>query len=188
MNVRTMIQQAWGALKFAEPELRKLGYTDTTGYNAMGPMAKKALAERKVDWKGERLPDDAELEKRRLQRLQKAESTVMAQAVKDNPRLPGETEAQWLARVTEGAREMAEEARQQAESEAVATIVSGLFDKHSDDRLNAIACAIFDRLAERHGVDYEYSTAMSDDAAERADEDARNAEPEQHSEQEPAHA
>lgn len=163
MNVRTALQQAFGALKFATDEATKLGYTERTGYNDMGPIAKKALAAKGIDWRGEALPTEADREKKAFQREKKAESQVMAKAVFENPRLPGESETEWVARVAESAREATEIAREKAEQAAVSGLVDSLFEKNSPDRLHTIACRIFDRLSSLHGgTVFSYSTDNSD--------------------------
>jgi sugar-specific transcriptional regulator TrmB len=83
----------------------------------------------------------------------------------ENPRLPGESEAEWVARVAEAAREEAQAAHERAEAEVIKTVVSKLFEQHGDnvDRMRNIAMAIFDTLASRLGVDFEYTTAEVDD-------------------------
>lgn len=180
MNVRTALQVAFGALKFAPEEATKIGYTDKTGYADMVVIAKRALAAKGVDWKGQPLPTDADVERKRLQRAKKAESEVMARAVFDNPRLPQESEAEWLARVAEGAREATEEAREKSENEAISSIVSGLFEKNEPDRLHAVACAIFDRLSQIHGgTVFSYTTAAE---AEESSEQQTHAEEAAHAE------
>lgn len=161
MNVRTIIQQAWGALKFAPEALTSLGYTEQTGFTPMETLAKQALRVRGIDWKGDPLVDR---EERKLKRENKVVSTVLAQALLNTPRAvgAGESEADWLRRVAESQQEAIQSAREQAEQKAIMGIVDKLFENHEDRALMTIACAIFDRLAERQGIDLEYSTASEE--------------------------
>jgi hypothetical protein len=58
MNVRTIMQNAYGALKLARVELEALGYSNETGYQEMRVLAKKALDAKGVKWDGKALPTD----------------------------------------------------------------------------------------------------------------------------------
>lgn len=180
MNTRTVLQNAWGAIKFAKPQLEHLGYTPRTGYNAIQVLAKRALEEAGVDWKGHGLPTPEEIERKRLARAQKAESGALAQAFHDNPRLPGEDDASWTARALGAAHDMIETARQRQEGELVQAVVDGITKAHGaeKDRVLRVAQALFDWYAVQYGVDVSYTTAQPEEETQQATQ----------SEETPAHA
>lgn len=125
MNTRTVIQQAWGALIYAKPQLDALGYKDTTGYQDMRILAKKALDAAKRDWKGDLLKSDADKERMRLAKLAKAETGILVQVQKDNPPLVGETPREWNERTFK----LAEDAMEKAKLEGDATVVTAEFER-----------------------------------------------------------
>ncbi len=146
MNARTVIQQAWGALKFAPDNLVALGYSERTGYQDMRVIAKRALDAAQVSWKGEPVKTDAEKEVARLKAAQKAETTALVEVQKDNPRLLNESLQEWQTRTMGLALDAMEEAREKADNDAVQKVLSALVEKHDDNRLYLIAVALFDHL------------------------------------------
>ncbi len=160
MNVRTIIQNAYGALKFARKELDTLGYDDSkTGYLAMAVLAKRALDAKGLKWNGVSAPTEEEQMRKRIARAQKQETGAMAKAFADNPRMPGEDDLAWTARVTRIAHDIVEDVRTKQEEAAISEIVTMLFEKYDAQRLQAVACRIFDRLSEQHGgAAFSYTT------------------------------
>jgi hypothetical protein len=81
MNVRTIMQNAYGALKLARPELESLGYDANTGYQEMRVLAKKALDARGIKWDGKALPTDASKAEAALAADKAAKKAAMAEAL-----------------------------------------------------------------------------------------------------------
>jgi hypothetical protein len=140
MNVRTIIRQVWGALKFTPAR----GMTDETGWLAASKLAKINLAESKVDWKGEALKTDADKARAKLQAATKAETKALTDVQKDNPRANDETLEAWNERVMKLARNSMETARADAIAKVVEKTVGDLLAKHGQDICLEIAHAIYD--------------------------------------------
>lgn len=151
MNVRGIIQLAYGALRFAPELLKEKGYTEETGYIAMRVLAKSALDDAGLVWTGEAKKTDADREAARLKRETKEETKALVQVQQENPRLVGESLADWNARVFELAEMAMENAKNEADEKAVKDLLSKLEEKHDAGRLVALAMAIFDK----HGIAYE---------------------------------
>lgn len=150
MNVRGIIQLAYGALRFARIELADVGYDENTGYIAMRALAKTALDKKGITWTGEAKKTDADKEAARLKRETKEETKALVQVQQDNPRMVGESLADWNTRVFALAESQMDAARQEADEKAVADLLAKLEEKHDAGRLVALAMAIFDK----HGIAY----------------------------------
>lgn len=149
MNVRTAIQQVWGALKFRPEDSAVDGLTDNTGYLASQKIAKKVLDKARIDWKGDSLKTDADRERARMAREQKAETNAKLAALKNMPRLPGEDDVAHYQRALKSAQSSIEEARREAEHKLVTGLVDALYSKHGA----SIALAVASEVALREGVD-----------------------------------
>ena len=113
MNVRTIFQQVYGALKFAPNELAKLGYTNDTGWLEARVIAKEALNHAGKVWNGHDVPTQAQKEQATLARSRAGETQAMLQATKENPRAPNESLASWNARIGQAAEKLVEKAQQE---------------------------------------------------------------------------
>jgi hypothetical protein len=173
MNVRTIIRQVWGALKFASYH----HITDETGWLAASKMAKEALGKDKIDWKGEALKTDADKARAKLQAATKAETKALTDVQKDNPRANDETLEAWNERVMQLARNSMETARAEAIAKVVTALVDGIYNKHGVD----IALAVAGEIAKREGVDITLTVEgdeeeMTEEQAEAALSEAGEAE------------
>jgi hypothetical protein len=149
MNVRTIIRQVWGALKFTAAGTGSYGMTDDTGWLAAAKIAKTALAAAQIDWKNEALKTDADKARAKLQAATKAETKALTDVQKDNPRANDETLEAWNERVMKMARNSMETARAEAIAKVVTALVDGIYNKHGVD----IALAVAGEIAKREGVD-----------------------------------
>ncbi len=112
MNVRTIFQNIYGALKFA-PEIAEIvGFTDDTGWIEGAILAKKTLTEAGKVWSGHDVPTKAAKEHAALARQRKGETEAMLQATKENPRLQNESLLGWNARIAQAAEAMVLKAQQ----------------------------------------------------------------------------
>ena len=145
MNMRTVIQTAYGAIKFARPELESLGYDDSTGYLAMRVLAKKALDEKRITWKGEAQKTDVDRANARLRKEQKAETDVLLDVMKQVPRNHDETLLAYNQRIAQLAEQGVEQARIEAEAKIVADLLEKLEKQHGTSRMIALAQAICER-------------------------------------------
>ena len=95
-NHQTVMRQAYGAIRFAMPQLESLGYTERTGYLAMRVMGKKALEARGLKWDGSKAEPRLEADVRERHKVEK----LALEAVKaKNPQLPTESIVDWHKRV-----------------------------------------------------------------------------------------
>jgi hypothetical protein len=66
MNVRTFVQQIYGALKFAPECMAAMGFDETTGWMEARNMAKPALERAGKIWTGHAIPTKTEREQKAL--------------------------------------------------------------------------------------------------------------------------
>lgn len=184
MNARTIIQQAWGALRFARDQLNALGYDDKTGYQDMRVLAKKALDEARKTWKGDNALTQADRERKQALRQQKGIQAVIADVTKENPMNIGESFMEYQVRIGQLAQDRAEEVRKENDRKLVVDTMEQLVKKLDENQLFLLCGRIIDHL----GIDPESfnqqqaepessaaSTAATDDRTEQVN-------------QEPAHA
>ncbi len=163
MNVRTIIKQAWGALKHARLELDKIGYDDKTGYQAMRVLAKRALDEAGKTWQGFTVPTAADKAAKALAREQKAEKDILVDVMKQMPRMPNESLLQYNTRVATAAESAVSVAYENAEINFAKTMATSILEKHGEARAEAVAYALLGLL----GIEYkaaEFSEADADAA------------------------
>lgn len=154
MNARTVILQAWGALSFAGESLRELGYTDSTGYQDMRSIAKKALDKSGLKWTGEKQLSDVEKEQERLKREAKSQMAVLQEVQKENPfdsRV--ETLQEWNARTFSIAQTGMEQAQAEKTAKAVQNVLDSLVEKYDQDTLFKLAEGLFAHLGFNVGVE-----------------------------------
>lgn len=152
MNCRTIIQQAWGALKNARTELDSLGYDDSTGYQDMRVLAKKALDSAKVNWKGDAVLTDKDKEVKRLVREQREETAALQDVQKETPRMVGESLADWNTRTFALAQTAMEQARAANTAETVAKVLESLISKYDENTLFQLAEGLMEHLGFSVGV------------------------------------
>lgn len=105
-NHKTVMQNAFGALKFCADELKaKLGDAPLA-YRMIREIGSKLLADKGITWKGEKVVAPAD---RAAKREQDTETAAMRKVQDANPRQPGETLGQYFTRMEkEVARQMEE--------------------------------------------------------------------------------
>lgn len=162
MNCRTIIQQAWGALKFAPEELVALGYNDKTGYQDMRVLAKKALDAKKITWKGDNALTQADRERKQLQKATKGQMDALQQVQKDNPMEVGESMADWNTRTLALAQQAMEKARAEQTELAVKSELERLTAKYDSNTLMQLAEALYHHM----GLNVELSTNQADEEEE----------------------
>jgi hypothetical protein len=146
MNTRTVIQQAWGALRFARDKLDALGYDDKTGYQDMRVLAKRALDAAKRDWKGDNLATSADRERRALLRAQKGIQQVFQDVQKETPMEVGETFSEWQARVTAIAADKAEEVREENLNKQIKAAIERLHKEFDENGLIMLTQTLLNEL------------------------------------------
>jgi len=95
-NHRTVMQWAYGSMRFAMPQLVQLGWTETTGYQEMRVLGKKACEQRSINWDG--TPAKPKLDKETKERA-KIETEALANVRTQNPQRAGESVIAWEKRV-----------------------------------------------------------------------------------------
>lgn len=114
MNVRTIFQQVYGALKFAPEQMEQVGFTDQTGWLEARVMAKTALQRANKVWNGYDVPSMQDKEQAALGRARKGETDAQLEATKSNPRGINESFESWQARIAESSRALVEAAQREA--------------------------------------------------------------------------
>jgi hypothetical protein len=164
MNVRTFFQQIWGALKYAEEQMRAQGYSEETGWLEARSMAKVALDRAGKTWQGYDVPTAAQREQKALLRRQKGETDAMLEATKDTPRALNESYSSWQARIGEVAEKYVESARMEAAEKAAASYVEKIMKTDGEAVAFRVMCKIADILNIELGTQSELS---DDDVAAR---------------------
>jgi poly-gamma-glutamate capsule biosynthesis protein CapA/YwtB (metallophosphatase superfamily) len=92
--------------------LDALGYRETTGYQDMRVIAKKALESAGLKWSGDKLPTDADKAKAAALKKSKVEMDALLTVQKENPfgMVVGESLQDWNARTFSIAQETMQEA------------------------------------------------------------------------------
>lgn len=173
MNARTIIQQAWGALKFAQSKLEALGYNERTGYQDMRVLAKRALDEAMIKWNGEHALTQADRERKQLQKATKGQMDALQQVQKDNPMQIGESMADWNTRTIALAQVAMEKARADQTEANVKRVVEDLSNKYDSNTLYQIAEALMAQIG------LNVAEAESETTVEET-EDTAVEQPEQH--------
>ena len=150
MNVRTLVQQAWGALKHARTALDASGYTDETGYQAMRVLAKRALDESGKTWQGYAVPTAADKAAKALAREQKAEKDILVDVMKQMPRMPNESLLAYNTRVAQAAESAVNVAHENAEANFAKELATSILEKQGEGRAYRVAMALLDLLDIEH--------------------------------------
>ena len=146
MNARTVIQQAWGALKHARGLLDAFGYDDKTGYQDMRVLAKRALDAAKIKWTGEAVLTEKDKEVAKLKREQKAETQALVEVQKENPRATNESLAEWQQRTLELAYDAMETAREETLAKKITDAIARLEKEFDENGLIQLTQALLDEL------------------------------------------
>jgi hypothetical protein len=99
MNVRTIMQNAYGALRRAPQELEALGYNERTGYQEMRVLAKKALDSRGIKWDGTKVKTDSDKLAAQEQAAKQQKADAMAVAMAETTQGEGEEDITYFLRV-----------------------------------------------------------------------------------------
>jgi len=138
MNVRTFVQQIYGALKFAAPEMQAMGFTDQTGWLEARNMAKPALERAGKIWTGHDIPSDAQKAQKARLRETKAETQAFLDATKETPRAVNESFVSWQARIAEVAQKQVIKAREDQMLEQAEKEIERLSKKYDREVLALI--------------------------------------------------
>lgn len=148
MNVRTFVQQIYGALKFAPDQMAALGFDETTGWMESRNMAKPALERAGKIWNGLDIPSKTEKEQAALARKNKAETQAFLEATKDNPRQLNESFDSWQARIQAAAYSAVSKAHDDAMIDNAEKAFKKLVEKHDRDTLALVMMMLQDHLKE----------------------------------------
>jgi hypothetical protein len=95
-NHKTVMQNAFGALKFCADELKaKMGEGELS-YRMIREIGSKLLSDKGINWKGEKVIAPAD---RQAKREQDTETAAMTAIQKEHPRQPGESLGQYFTRM-----------------------------------------------------------------------------------------
>lgn len=142
MNVRTIIQNAFGAIRRAPKELEALGYSDKTGYQEMRVLAANALKAHGIKWNGSPMPT-AEMKLEAMAKAEKqAKTDAFSQARGENEQQEGEDDFAYFQRLNGRANEILMEGRLEAQKRIASKQVVDLVTKHGRD----IAILVMERL------------------------------------------
>lgn len=95
-NHKTVMQNAYGALKFCAKELEAKLNGAPLAYRMIREIGSKLLGDKGINWKGEKMesPDG-----RAARREQQTETAVMLEVQKENPRKESESRAEYYTRI-----------------------------------------------------------------------------------------
>lgn len=94
-NHQTVMRLSFGALKFAADKLAEFGYDNTTGYQVMAVISRKALSAKGIKWDGTKILNETEAQRKAAT---KAETKALEHVMESIPRDDGETMTHYLAR------------------------------------------------------------------------------------------
>lgn len=176
MNARTVMQNSYGALKLALPELEKLGYNSKTGYHDMRVLSQQALKAHGVKWNGTPLPTDETKAIAEQAKERAAKREAFNTASLDNPQLDDEDDIAYAVRISKIAHGMVAKIRHEAQVRVASKLSAGIIQKQGRD----IAALIVDRLQAfltetSDMTDDEANARMADFVAteEQAEQEAR---------------
>lgn len=142
MNTRTVLQNAYGALRRAPKELEKLGYSEKTGYQEMRVMASQALKAHGIKWNGTPIPTD----EMKLQAIATAEKQAKVDAFSraraENEQQEGEEDFAYFQRLNGRANELLMEGKIESLKRVASKVVIDLVTKHGRD----VAVLVSERL------------------------------------------
>lgn len=130
MNQRTILLNAYGALKYANDTLTALGYTDKTGYNQMATLAKQALTTKGVRYDNTTPPNEDQKAAKRAAKDQKGEQDALMKTMQANPRNVGESFMDYQVRVAALAEESVNQAAAKATQEKIVSLAQKFIDTH----------------------------------------------------------
>lgn len=168
MNARSVMQNAYGALRRAKEELIKLGYNDKTGYQEMRVLSQQALKAHGIKWNGTQIPTDETKALADIQREKQAKRDAMAEAMTENLQADGEEDTQYLLRVSKIAQAVLAANKVEAQKRVASKVVNDLVTKHGRD----IASLVVERLTALLAQ----TSEMTDEQAEAALQEAAQAE------------
>lgn len=181
MNVRSVMQNVYGALRLAPKEMTDQGYSDRTGYQDAAVMARVALKKHGVKWNGTKLPNEESKALAVVQAKNAARREAMIEAVDANPQADGEDDTAYAIRISKARDELL--AKQEAEAKRIVVnkVVAGIVQKYGRGEAQAIADALILFLTSTENVSPEMvdemlrkageAEAQAEATAEQADEE-----------------
>lgn len=142
-NHRSVLQNVYGAIRFAPDALKVLGFEPkTTGYHQANTMAKQALKEAGIKWTGEKAKSPEQREQEAQARIRKQ---AMSKALQDTPMRDGETQAQFFERVAAQGEQEEQNLIAERESKKVAKLVESI-KAMCGEHLSAVIIHLLDEL------------------------------------------
>lgn len=138
-NHRSVLQKAFGALKFARPELDALGYTERTGYVEMSTIASQALKKAGKRWDGNTPLTPAVKAARHLQEV---EDAALTEVRAKYPREEGENQQSWYLRVASAIDEIAEEKKATERQERLNALAVKFVEQNGADSSDIVEIVI----------------------------------------------
>lgn len=152
MNVRSVMQNVYGALRLAPSELAAQGFTEKTGYQDGAVMARTALKARGIKWNGTKLPTDESKALAEIQAKNAARREAMLEAIDANPQQEGEDDAVYGVRIAKARDAILAEQTKKAQHEVTVKIVAGIVQKYGRAQALDIAQALTDFLNSTENV------------------------------------
>lgn len=107
-NHQTVMRTAWGALQFCAKELEAKQGDAPLSYRMIREIGSTLLADKGINWKGEKVASPSDRSARKEQEL---ETAAMLDVQKANPRKEGESRADYFARIDEATETKMQELR-----------------------------------------------------------------------------
>ena len=147
-NVRAALQNVYGALKLAAPELEKLGFSEKTGYVEGMTLAKAALKAKGLKWNGSPLPTDESKAIAKANALKEAKKAAIVDAMASLTRGDDESMVDYYTRVEAKADDILAQAKKAELSRSVSKTVIGIVEKTDRETARAIADGILNYLTQ----------------------------------------
>lgn len=177
MNARSVMQNAYGALRRANAELIALGYTEKTGYQEMRVLAASALKSKGIKWNGTQIPNAEQKLAAQAAAEKQAKTDAFSKARGELDQAEGEEDFAYFTRLNGRANEILMESKQEALKRVASKIVVDIDTKHGRDIARLVLERLTAFLAETSEMtDEEASAALRAHAELEAEEEAVQAE------------
>lgn len=150
-NHRSVLQAAFGALKFARPQLDQLGYSDRTGYQEMGIISRQALKAVGKKWDGY---TPVTVEQREKKAATELESAAMAEVRATLPQEEGESRLAYMTRIDVHVQELVDEKKAKDRVEWINVQAVKFIEKYGDDAPDVMN-VVLDLFSDTEPVDTE---------------------------------
>lgn len=159
-NQQTVMRIAYGAIKFANDELEKLGGSATTGFHLIRELGLKALSNKGLNWDGTKAETP---EARAARAARKAEAEALLKVQEAHPQRDGEARAEYFTRIDKLVDKQLKEQAAEAHDAQVTDLAKRVLKLAKDSKVDIEE--LLDTLLTARGVDGLATKEATADAA-----------------------